>query len=266
MDTPAIKDMNVIIPKMIIIAPVGLSLLSLPTLKPAPSESMPSPGNNDLEGSDVGEVDMICVNENYLNRAITKLKGLVGFDEVIPLKKLKNNKSELNENQSTTISTRNIKPLPKIDYKYDCFLAHEWGTNATGNKTHERVKDVKFLLQNLGLKVWLDEDRLKDDISTEIIQGVNDSRKIIVFITERYIERLKYPKNNCTKEFCYCVKKKDLSDIIPVVFDEAVEDISTWDGLLLFHLPDKLYINLSTDELMKKNIPVLRERIKSSIV
>ena len=65
MDTPAIKDMNVIIPKMIIIAPVGLSLLSLPTLKPAPSESMPSPDNNDLEGSDVGEVDIVCVNGEF---------------------------------------------------------------------------------------------------------------------------------------------------------------------------------------------------------
>ena len=62
MDTPAIKDRNVIMPKMVIIAHVELSLLSLPTVKSAPSESMPSSDNNDLEGSDVGEVDMVCVN------------------------------------------------------------------------------------------------------------------------------------------------------------------------------------------------------------
>ena len=65
MDTPAIKDITVIIPKMVIIAHVELFLLSLPTLKSAHSVSMPSSDNNDLEGSDVGELDIVCVNGEF---------------------------------------------------------------------------------------------------------------------------------------------------------------------------------------------------------
>ena len=86
MDTPAIKDRNVIMPKMVIIAHVELSLLSLPTLKSAPSESMPSADNNDLEGSDVGEIDMVCVNGEFDGDNDGNLLGMdvsVMIDEIL---------------------------------------------------------------------------------------------------------------------------------------------------------------------------------------
>ena len=86
MDTPAVKDMTITIPKMVIIAPVGISLLSLPTLKSAPSESMPSSDNNDLEGSDVGEVDMVCVNGDFDGDNDGNLLGMdvsVMIDEIL---------------------------------------------------------------------------------------------------------------------------------------------------------------------------------------
>jgi len=202
-------------------------------------------------------------NQNYFNLAITNLKGLAGYRKVIPLKKIVGNKHDLLEDQS--ISGKRVAQNISIsaNYKYNCFLAHEWGTNQSGNKTHERVKDIKVLLESKGLKVWFDEDKLKENIDHEIMQGVNDSRKILVFITKRYIERLQDDKNNCTKEFLYCVNTKDSKDIIPVVFEEEVENPATWKGLLLYHLPAKLYINLRNDDLIKKNLKTLQQRIES---
>jgi len=192
---------------------------------------------------------------NYMTHLGNRLKQFIGYkpqveeEEKIILKNL-NHAQDNKAKKSTKI-------------KYDCFLAHDWGSNANGNKTHQRVKNIRNMLKKKGMNVWFDEDKLQNDISAEVTQGVDESKKVIIFITRRYIERVKDVRNNCTKEFKYVAKKKKFSNIIPVVFEEGLWDMKTWEGPVLYELQDKLYIDMSSDEMVEKNFDLLCKRIKS---
>ena len=46
-------------------------------------------------------------------------------------------------------------------FSFHCFLAHEWGTQATTFKTHGRVREIMEQLQEKDFKIWFDEKNLK---------------------------------------------------------------------------------------------------------
>lgn len=141
--------------------------------------------------------------------------------------------------------------------EFDCFLAHEWGC-------HERVKQVRDMLEQRGFNVWLDEAQLNDDLVAGITQGVDQSRKIIVFLTMEYMNRAHNPNFNCTKELNYVCLKKDLKNIIVVVFENTKELLNPkeWVGKVAFELGQKVYIDLSTAGKMQKNFTKLCAAVK----
>ena len=49
---------------------------------------------------------------------------------------------------------------------------HDWGTDALGRSTHERVVEVKKLLDECGLRCWLDEEQMKGDINEAMAKGI----------------------------------------------------------------------------------------------
>ena len=146
-------------------------------------------------------------------------------------------------------------------FKFDCFLAHEWGTEQTKFATHNTVKNIAQRLRERKLRVWFDEANLRDDVAKGIVTGLAHSRRVAVFVTRRYIERVNERNTNASKEF-HCAMSKGIENIIVVVLEKFVNDRSTWFGVFKYHLSSSTYIDFSTPLAMDINFENFCERIR----
>ena len=60
-------------------------------------------------------------------------------------------------------------------------------TCQSGNKTHWDVVEVGGQLAKFGCCVWVDEDHLKENFAKEISEGLKRSKKVVVFLMQRYL-------------------------------------------------------------------------------
>ena len=74
--------------------------------------------------------------------------------------------------------------------QYDCFLTHDWGIDELKRKTHDRVSRVNAMLKARGFITWFDEERMEGNINQQMARGVDYSRAVIVFVTERYMQKV----------------------------------------------------------------------------
>ena len=51
---------------------------------------------------------------------------------------------------------------------YDCFLAHDWGSDELGRDNHERVRLVNAGLVRAGFSTWFDDERIRGNINAEL--------------------------------------------------------------------------------------------------
>ena len=61
-------------------------------------------------------------------------------------------------------------------------------------KARMRMRGVKAIAKGLdarGIKVWLDENMMSDDITNQMSDGIDGSRLVSVFITALYITKVK---------------------------------------------------------------------------
>src|SRR5687768_8844341 len=91
-------------------------------------------------------------------------------------------------------------------------------------------------------------------------KGIDSSSKVVVFITQRYMERLRDPNLNCTLEFNYATKMKTVENIVPVVIEANMLNPRSWKGPLGF-LATKVFINMSTEELRESQVNKLIKAI-----
>mmetsp|Transcript_12831 Transcript_12831/g.15935 ORF Transcript_12831/g.15935 Transcript_12831/m.15935 type:complete len:434 (+) Transcript_12831:823-2124(+) len=150
-----------------------------------------------------------------------------------------------------------------VDKSWDCFLAHDWGASGLGHPTHRTVQYICSMLRRNNFKPWFDEDNMGTNLAESMVTGIDGSHCVVVFISERYGQRVKDMNTNCSKEFRYALDKMDVnSQIIPVILDEHMTALDNWDGQLKFHLGPLLFIDMSTPEKMEKNLPSLFARIQ----
>jgi len=155
-------------------------------------------------------------------------------------------------------------------YLFDAFLTHNWGSDTKGRDNHQRVIRFKNELQKqpgIG-NLWLDEERMTGNIMEQMSNGIDQSKLVIVFITQSYINKVagrgpKGKKDNCYLEFTYAAMKKDL---IAVVMEESCSDPSKWDGPVGFYLGEHLYYsfknNSDLNQCVQEVAHVMREKMK----
>ncbi|GBG16135.1 Hypothetical Protein FCC1311_116102, partial [Hondaea fermentalgiana] len=144
---------------------------------------------------------------------------------------------------------------------YDAFLTHDWGEDGAN---HEVVSSVNARLRRADKVTWFDEDRLSGDIVLQITQGIENSRKVVVFITERYMGKLQAGGNDfCKDEFMTAVRIHTPAKMIAVVLEPAMLDTSLWRGPLQFRLGGHLYIDFTTPAKRQENFSVLLDRINA---
>jgi len=145
----------------------------------------------------------------------------------------------------------------------DCFLTHDWGADELNRDNHFRAAKVNDALKDRGLSTWFDEDRLTGDIVQQITRGIQSSKRVIVFVTLRYMEKLEREDgvDYCRNEFLTAANIKGGQNMIPCVMEPRMLDQSKWTGPLQFHLGTKLYVDFTTDEKVISNIGALVQRI-----
>lgn len=145
------------------------------------------------------------------------------------------------------------------DKEWDCFLSHSWGKNKL---THQRVVLVAQELETHGLRVWVDEEQLSDTVEQGVVQGMAESHVFVAFVTREYLEASNKANNNAGQEF-RCAAKRDVNMIIPVVLDEELLSLHTWNKtVLMLKLATKLYIDFSSPAKQRANMEELVKRIK----
>ena len=92
------------------------------------------------------------------------------------------------KNTSTTGSSP-IVPIPN-QFKYHGFLTHNWSEDENGRNNHERVSRIHQGLKAKGLNMWFDSERMQGAIVDQMIQGIDDSAIVVVFLTKKYMNKM----------------------------------------------------------------------------
>ena len=146
---------------------------------------------------------------------------------------------------------------------YDVFLTHNWGPDALGRDNHARVMQFNTQLRERGYVTWFDEDRMYGNIIQQMAQGVENSRAVIVFITEQYVAKVagksaKGQDDNCKFEFQYACQRLGVSAMVPVVMEPAMRDGKRWSGPVSMTLGSHLYVDASDGGEQTEAISVTR--------
>ena len=139
---------------------------------------------------------------------------------------------------------------------FDVFLSHNWGNDTRGRDNHARVKILCEELESKGIKTWCDEYDMEGNICEAMAKGIDNSKKVIVFVTEEYIKKAngeaeKGTKDNVYREFNYISNHVKLHNIITVVMEESARDIDKWRGTFGINLSGQLYIDFSKEGLSR---------------
>ena len=136
--------------------------------------------------------------------------------------------------------------------EYDCFLTHDWGQDEDGRDNHARVARVCAALKAEGLRPWFDEDQMRGDINSKMVEGIEGSRSIVCFITKRYLQKAggngpSGANDNCKFEFDYGCRRKGVEKMISVVMERGCRNPNDWSGTVGGKLGGMLYVDLSSD-------------------
>lgn len=111
--------------------------------------------------------------------------------------------------------------LDAMNERTDCFLTHDWGKEL-GVDNHARVSVINTALKARGLRTWFDEEQvlymevqmnagsqimdtqMRGNVKEEMVKGINFSQCVVVFITRRYIDKVKgsNAEDNCQVTRC----------------------------------------------------------------
>ena len=148
---------------------------------------------------------------------------------------------------------------------YAAFLTHDWGGDELQRDNHFRVSRVYNALKRAGLETWFDEDRLSGNISQQISKGIEGSRRVVVFITQRYMTKLmdEDGADYCRDEFLMAADTLGPSKMVAVVMEPRMLDPRAWRGPLKLRLGAQLFLDFSTDAQVDANMHTLIERINA---
>ena len=143
----------------------------------------------------------------------------------------------------------------------DVFLSHNWGTDEVGRDNHERVALINKALIKLGYCTWFDEEVLSGDIVDQITKGIEQTKCVIVFMTQKYLEKVNggNATDFCQIEFCHASNVKTKDKMVAVIMEPCMSG-GEWIGRVGLYLNRKMFIDMS-DNVKDENY--LMEKMKS---
>ena len=129
----------------------------------------------------------------------------------------------------------------------DVFLSHNWGTDELGRNNHRRVSIINEELKRIGYQTWFDEDRLRGEIDKRMAKGIERTKCVIVFMTQKYYDKVngEIPDDNCLLEFNHAKRTKKSDKMLAVVMEPCMTKPKEWKGQVGMHLGGKMYIDMT---------------------
>lgn len=132
----------------------------------------------------------------------------------------------------------------------DIFISHAWGNDSDGRDNHKRCHELFNTLKKKGYSVWFDKYDISGNIDSCIMNGINNSKVVLLCLTEKYFNKINNAvhgqilNDNCYKEWNYSLFKQ--KKIIPLVMDSNTSNIYlNTDGVVQMYLNSCLFINMS---------------------
>ena len=151
--------------------------------------------------------------------------------------------------------------------KTDVFLTHDWGKDELGRSNHDRVAVVNEALKELGYKTWFDSDRMTGDILNQMASGIDNTKVILVFVTQRYALKVGGTNgaDNCKLEFQHAARMKTKNLMVPIIMENRMKSPSAWKGPVGIILGGELAVRMSFEfsdcERFKAGIAELKQEI-----
>ena len=113
----------------------------------------------------------------------------------------------------------------------------------------------------MGYKTWFDEDRLRGDIDKQMAKGIEQTKCVIVFITQKYYDKVngEIPDDNCNLEFSHAKRIRKSNKMIAVVMEPCMTEAKEWKGQVGMHLGGRMYIDMTENV---KNKTYLRKQLE----
>jgi len=111
-----------------------------------------------------------------------------------------------------------------------------------------KVKRINDALKTRGVIPWFDEERMSGNTRQQMVEGIENSDVIVVFITDAYRTKINQGdgRDNCRFEFKHAFEQKGPGVMIPVVMESGMRNARDWTGRLGAALSTHLYIDFSS--------------------
>lgn len=169
------------------------------------------------------------------------------------------------EDYKDSSNTMSVEQLINVmTLKTDVFLTHDWGVD---QDNHKRVAKINAALKSKGLITWFDEEKMEGNVREKMLEGINNCKCVVVFITKRYMDKVASDNagDNCKLEFNFAALKKGNSKMVPVVMEPEVRNTKKWHGMVDFELSGLLYVDFGELTLSQAKVDELHSRIMSII-
>ena len=88
------------------------------------------------------------------------------------------------------------------------------------------MKRINEAIQKQGIDTWFDEERMSGDTRQQMVEGIENSDVIVVFITDAYRTKINQGdgRDNCRFEFKHAFEQKGPGVMIPVVMESGMRN------------------------------------------
>ena len=126
--------------------------------------------------------------------------------------------SSLSVRSSPSPSSQLSQTSPSSPIQTMAFLTHDWGDNEDKSSNHEIVIRVNKYLKANNIITWFDDDRMTGYVKHKMAEGIDNTKCVVAFVTERYLKKVNSNdiNDNCCFEFGHAVSQRE-NCIIPVL-------------------------------------------------
>ena len=127
------------------------------------------------------------------------------------------------------------------------FLSHAWKNDSLDRNTHERVRTLAKFLEDLGIRVWFDEERIVGgSIDFAMAEGIRSSMLVVFCLTEEYCSKVQRAAHHLTRDNCF--KEWTLTHslnkpFIPILMEPSMTDERRWGTVVRMYLSGQRYID-----------------------
>ena len=110
------------------------------------------------------------------------------------------------------------------------------------------MKRINDAIKARGVIPWFDEERMSGETRQKMVEGIENSDVIVVFVTETYRDKVNQidGRDNCLFEFNHAFEQKGPAVMIPVVMEPGMRNPRDWTGVLGAALSGHSYIDFSS--------------------